>query len=176
MIPDFSRLYDEFTHTAFRIETRQDYAVHGEDPSLRAFRDGTARPERSVRTSPWLARIAADTIAGKQWGRVRLVEWPLTEYTRWELVSFGESQAAGEQIWLADAAQVEYVGPDVWLFDAGTDHPVAFETIYTEDGAVRDRRLIEDPGTLAGLARSRDQALAVAVPLNEFLARQEQRV
>lgn len=174
--PDYSRLYDEFTHTAFRIETRQEYGIHAEDPSLAAFRNGTARPERSVRTSPWLSRIAADTIAGKRWGRVRLVEWPLTEYTRWELHSYVESQAAGERIWLAPAELVDYRGPDVWLFDVDTDHPAAFETIYTDDGAVRDRILVNDPDALGELARARDQALLVAVPLNEFLARQEQRV
>lgn len=174
--PDYGRFYDEFIRTAFRIETRQDYAVHAEDPSLAAFRTGAARPERSVRTSPWLSRIAADTIAGKSWARVRLVEWPLTEYTRWELHSYVESQAAGEQIWLAPAEQVDYRGPDVWMFDAGTAHAVAFETIYTDDGAVRDRILVDDPTALRNLERARDQALSVAVPLNEFLARQEQRV
>lgn len=171
MIPDYSRLYDDFTHTAFRIETRQEYAVHAEDPSLAAFRIGTARPERSVRTSSWLARIAADTIAGKQWGRVRLVEWPLTEYTRWELVSFAESQAAGERIWLVPADR-GYDGPDVWLFDLDTDHPVAFETLYTDDGAVRDRRLVTDTDELANLRNARDHLVAGATPLNEFLARE----
>lgn len=169
---DYGRLYDEFIHTAFRIETRQEYAVHAEDPSLAAFRNGTARPERSVRTSPWLARIAGDVIAGKDWGRVRLVEWPLTEYTRWELGSFIESQAAGERILLAPADQVDYAGPDVWLFDLDTDHACAVETIYTDDGAVQDRILVTDPDRLADLRRARDQAVAVSQPLNEFLARE----
>lgn len=174
---DYSALYDQFTDTAFRLECRQNYAVHAEDPSTRAFREGLPRPERSVRTSPWLARIARDVSdRGKDWSRVRLIQYPLTEYTRHELLSYVESQAAGERILIAPAEAIDYDGPDFWLFDAGTDHACAVELHYTDDGAVRCREFVTDIADLAEKGRVRDAALGHALRLNEFLAPQEQRV
>lgn len=167
---DFAALYDQFTHTAFRMECRQTYAVPAEDASTRAFREGLPRPERSVRTSPWLRRIAVTTAQGKDWSRLRLVEWPLTEYTRHELLGFVESQAAGERIMLADRAEVGYDGPDFWLFDAGTDRARAGLLHYTDDGEIKHRELVADPGYTAWLTEVKDQALRGAVPLNTFLA------
>lgn len=169
---DFAALYDQFTHTAFRMECRQEYAVTAEDPFARAFREGTPRPERSVRTSAWLARIARTTVVdGKDWSRVRLVEWPLTEYTRHELLAFVESQAVGERVLLADRDDVGYLGPDFWLFDAGTDRACAGILHFDDAGAVRGRELVTDPGRLAELVEARDRALRAAVPLNVFLTR-----
>jgi len=166
--------YDGFRRSAFRLETRQSYAVDAEDASLAAFRAGTARPERSVRTSPWLARIATDTVSGKDWSRVRLVERPLTEYTRWELLSYVESQAAGERILLAAAGAVPGAGGDFWLFDADTAEPSGFRTHYDAGGRVAVREPVDDPDELRMLRRTRDRAVAAAVPLNEFLAREDE--
>ena len=55
---DLGACFDLFERSAFRLETLPVYAVAAEDERLRAFRLGLPRPERSVRTSPWLARIA----------------------------------------------------------------------------------------------------------------------
>lgn len=171
----YAHLYDQFTDTAFRLECRQTYAVQAEDPSTRAFRENLPRPERSVRTSPWLARIAVDTAPieqggrGKDWSRVRLIEWPLTDYTRHELLSYVESQAAGERIQIAAAAAVNWNGPDFWLFDAGHVHACAVELHYTDDGAVTERRFVDDRRRLRRLTEVRDAAVHAAVDLNQFL-------
>lgn len=170
---DFSALYDQFTDTAFRLECRQTYAVTAEDASTTAFREGRPRPERSVRTSPWLARIARNTVVdGKDWSRVRLIEWPLTEYTRHELLAYVESQAAGEEIQLAPAAAVTWSGPDFWLFDAGTDHACAIELHYDAAGAVRERVYVDEPRRLRELVEARNAAVHAAVDLNVFLAQE----
>ena len=108
--------FDRFTATAFRLETLQDYT--GEEGRLEAFRLGQPLPVRSVRTSPWLARIAVTTVAGKRWQRVRVVEEPLTEYTRYEMASYVESQAAGEEIRILRNPPTPMRG-DFWLFDHG---------------------------------------------------------
>lgn len=103
MTPDeFNAAFDTFRVSAFRLETLQQYAISAEDTALRAFREGLPRPERSVRTSPWMRRIATTTIAGKSWSRVRLVLHPLTEYVRYELISYVESVVVGEEIRLVD--------------------------------------------------------------------------
>ncbi len=53
---EFNAAFDSFRSSAFRLECLQAYAVSAEDARLRAFREGLPRPERSVRTSPWLGR------------------------------------------------------------------------------------------------------------------------
>lgn len=169
---DFAGLFDQFQRSAFRMECLQTYAVPAEDASTRAFREGLPRPERSVRTSPWLARIAVTTVLhGKDWSRARLVEWPLTEYTRHELLGYVESQAAGEQIRLVDRERVTYTGPDFWLFDTDTGWARAVLLHYTPAGTVERRELVTDTARLAELDAARVQALEHAVPLNTFLAR-----
>ncbi len=155
---------------AFRLERWQNYAIPAEDPAFLAFRDDLPRPERSVRTSPWLARIAAGVAARKDWSRVRVVEWPLSEYTRYELVAYVESQAAGERIELVDLADVGDLGPDFWLFDAGTDQARAVLMHYSPDGDLLGRESVHDPARIAELDTIRVRAQAAARPLNEFLA------
>jgi hypothetical protein len=168
---DFAALFDTFQHTAFRLEALQTYDVTAETEAVRAFREGLPRPERSVRTSPWLRRVAVSTAQGKQWSRVRVVSYPLTEYTRYELVGYVESQAAGEHIQLVDFDRVGDLGPDFWLFDAGTPHARAVLMRYTVDGKIEGFELVTDPNQLERLQSIQHTAEAHAVPLNEFLAR-----
>lgn len=167
----FGHLFDDFTDTADRLECVQ---LGPADPSFEAWRQGLARPERSVRTSPWLARMVrtvTDPVAPKQWRRVRLVEWPLNDYTRWELLGFVESQACGEQLYLLDRDRLDYEGPDLWVFDARTDHAAVGTLHYGADGSVERRGLETDPGWIVEARRVFETALALATPLNEWLAR-----
>jgi hypothetical protein len=168
---DFAALFDTFQHTAFRLECLQTYDVSAETQAVRAFREGLPRPERSVRTSPWLRRVAVTTAQGKRWSRVRVVAYPLTEYTRYELIGYVESQAAGEHIQLVDYDQVGELGPDFWLFDAGTATAQAVLMRYTADGQIQGFDRTTDPAELERLQRIQCTAEAHAVPLNEFLAR-----
>jgi hypothetical protein len=167
----FDALFDTFTHSTFRLEALQAYAVSAEDARLRAFRDGTARPERSVRTDPWLRRIAVSTAGGKSWSRVHLVRHPLSEYLHYELVSYVESQAVGEQIGIVDlAAHPLLTGPDFWLFDWDTAHAQAVVMHYSPDGRVQEREYVTDPIRLARMNQIRIAAQDSAIPLNSYLA------
>ena len=75
---DLPACFDLFERSAVRIETLPAYDVPAEAEVLRAFARGLPLPERSTRTSPWLARIAQTTAAGKSWSRTRVTGWPLT--------------------------------------------------------------------------------------------------
>jgi hypothetical protein len=172
----FDSLFDAFTYTAYRWEGLPAYAVSVEDASLRAFVDGTPRPERSVRTSPWMARIAVSTANGKQWSRTRIVDQPLTEYQRYQLMSYVESQAVGEQIALVDRADLAVDGPDFWLFDADTEHAHAVLLHYTPAGALDRFESVHDPAALTGLRGRMSAARGASHPLNEFLAHQTPRI
>ncbi len=173
MTPDeFNAAFDNFRISASRLETLQHYAVSAEDAALRAFREGLPRPERSVRTSPWLQRIAATTLAGKSWSRMRLVQHPLSEYVRYELISYVESQAVGEEIRLVDLnrhPELSSLGPDFWYFDADTPSEFAIIIHYDGNGSV----LGYERSTHVTRCREQQQsAVSRSVSLAEYLAQQ----
>lgn len=164
----FQALFDAARQSVFRLEGRQTYAIAADDAELVAFRTGAPRPERSVRTSPWLARIAVSTASrGVSWSRVRVVVYPLTEYTRYELVTYVESQAAGEQILITET---QIPCDDFWLIDAGTERAVGVWMRYADDGTQIARELVADPAELNQMAGVAARARAAAAPLNVWLA------
>jgi hypothetical protein len=67
------------------------------------------------------------------------VHHPLTEYTRYELISFVESQAVGEQIRIVDLnrhPELSDLGPHFWLFDAGQPGESAIVMRYEADSVL----------------------------------------
>lgn len=172
MTPEhFDALFDTFHTTAVRLETLPAYAVADyEGDRLTAFVLGRPLPLRTIATDPWLARIATTTLAGKQWSRVRVLDEPLTDYERFELAVFPESQAVGEAIHVLPRHALTIDGPDFWLFDGDTPAARAVLMDYAPDGSWLGARLVDDP-TMITVCRSRlAQALEAARPLNEFLA------
>jgi hypothetical protein len=169
---EFDALFDNFTTSVARLEALPAYAVGGaEGERLRAFHEGLPRPLRSVRTDPWLARIAVSTVMnGKSWTRVRVVDEPMTDYQRYQMQSHRESQAVGEQVRIIHRSKAGDVGPDFWLFDEHTDHPLAVLMHYHPDGRLDRRQLVDQPSQIAELAARMRRIDAGAVSLNEFLA------
>lgn len=167
----FQRFADSPTSTTvFRWEAHPRYAIPTDEPSLVAFREGTPRPERSVRTSPWLARIATSTVAGKSWTRVRHVSDSTDEYLRWELVAYVESQAVGERILLTDD-DIVTKHPDAWRF-CGTNQDDNYAAVmhYTDEGAVDDIEYVHDPDRLERMDELRAVVEPNAFALNIWLA------
>lgn len=167
----FERFAQSGTATSvFRWECLQDYKVDFEDSAFRAFREGTPRPERSVRTWPWLARVAATTLAGKAWTRVRYVVEPLSEYTEFEFVAYVESQTAGERILITDRLDASL--PDFWLFD-GTEQADRRAVLmhYDAEGAPVRFEYRDDAVSLGELADAQRAITEHAAPLNTYLAR-----
>jgi Family of unknown function (DUF6879) len=159
-----------FGRSAFRWEPLPSCGGGGaEAERIDAWRAGRPRPERSVRTSPWLARIAVTTTEGKRWMRVLVLDSPLTEYQAYRLAGLIESQAAGEQIRVMcrDAAPLV---PDFWLFD----DTVAVFLSYDAAGQFTGARLTRDPAEAALCVAERDRMVRRSVPLNEYLAERGQ--
>ena len=164
----FEACFNDFHVEAFRLETLQRYLVDDEIPRIEAFRRGAARPERSVRTSPWLRRIATTTALGKSWKRIHVVDLPLSEYLRYELVGYVESQATGEQVRLLERPD-GFVAGDFWLFDADSADAYAIALRYDPDGRYLGADLVSDPQRLDEYRRLRE-IWHSGVALNEFLA------
>lgn len=167
-----------FQRSAFRLETLQQYAVEAEAERFRAWLERRPLPERSVRTSPWLQRLAETTEAGIKWSRVHLVKRPLTDYLGYEFVSYRESARAGQEtriVDLDDHPELAMLHEDFWLLDA--DEPTALAVVMRYDPAGRflgawrtdDLQLIEV------CRQQRDMALAASVPFEEYLAGIEDR-
>ena len=170
-----SEALQSFRHSAFKLETRQEYAIGEEADRMAAFREHRPRPDRSVATTPYLQWVARATLDGKPWVRARIVEYPLTEYTRYQLVGYQESAAAGERIFIADRARSPRLAglrQDGWLFDEGRRSERALLLDYTPDGEYAGCREAS-PAELRRFQQARVAVLQYAVPLNEFLATRE---
>ena len=170
---DFGGYFDRFRTSVFRLETLQRYTVDEERESIAAFRQGLPRPERSVRTSPWLRHIAATTADGKRWQRIHVVDHPLSDYLRYELAGYAESAAAGEEILIAARAKspdLAGLGPDFWLFDEGTADACALLMRYDQEGHFLGFDHTADPQDLAECGRQRAIALRHSVSLSTYLA------
>jgi hypothetical protein len=174
---DLETCFDTFTRSAFRLEALPHYAGAADEPRFDAFLRYEPLPDRSVRTSPWLRRLAVTTAAGKAWQRVRVLDQPLSEYERFELIAYVESAAAGEEIRIADRAALPAdVRPrrDFWLFDAGTSGAAAALMDYDQDGRYLGSEVTSDLAVIRACMADRDLAIARSVPLNAYLAAQRQ--
>jgi hypothetical protein len=117
--------------------------------------------------------VAVSTAQGKRWGRVHVVQHPLSEYLRYEVVGYVESAAAGEEIRIADQAaspELDALGPDFWLFDGGTEDAHAVLMHYDEDGRLAEYEPTATMTALDECYRAQSLVLAHSVPLNVYLA------
>jgi hypothetical protein len=165
---DLAACFDLFQASAFRLETLRTYSAPAEAESLRAFRLGLPLPERSVRTSPWLARIRQTTAAGKSWSRIRVAGNPLTEYERYQMRCYPDSARAGEIISIASAHPGLDIDGDFWLFDEDKE-PFAAVMAYDENGAYLGSEVTADPTIIDRCKERKRFAERYAVPLDIFL-------
>jgi hypothetical protein len=168
---EFNELFDTFRSSAFRMETRQEYVIEEDREAIADWREGRARPAYSVRTSPWAARLATSSIAGKLWQRVRVVELPLTDYVRWETAAYVESSVLGEEIRILVRTHQRFAElvDDFWLFDADSPSACVVAVHYDDNGQPSGNELITEPDLVAAYTEMARTAWNAATPLNEFL-------
>jgi hypothetical protein len=157
----------------FRLETLPQYLVPEEDEEFTAWRRGD-RTLPTPDSSPWLAHIRDTTAAGVRWWRVRVLDYPLTEYSAYELHGYQANAAAGEDIFVADRAwhgDLASLNEDFWIFD----HEVVVRMIYDEEG----RFIRPELAAAADLARCLDiRAVAVrhSISIAAYLRQIEPRL
>jgi hypothetical protein len=171
----FSSLFHEFEHTAFRLETLQQYSVEYEEAPFRAFRAGEERRSDPA-YADWVETIKSNRSAGKRMSRVHVIREPLSEYVRYELTwPYPDNVAAGEDIrilavtgdtWPADLPRQDY-----WLFDSR--HAAIMR--YDEDGGFVEADLVEEPELIVQFNYARDVAIHLSVPYAEYMARLDAR-
>jgi hypothetical protein len=143
----------DFSESAFRLEQFQDYSgVTVTDTDLEEWADYVAR-SRAV---------------GKRIYRVRIVEFPLTEYTKWELDAYARTD---EEVYVTDRASdpaLAGLRVDWWGFDIDTDHPRVWRLIYDEQAGFQGKEEFTAATNVDACRRERDLALKHAVALADF--------
>lgn len=128
--------YRAFTHEAVRVEALQHYVVPGDQDRQQAFREGRPLPTRPDKQTS--VELIADAVAaGKTIWRIHVVDFPLSDYVRYEIAAYAENIAAGEHVWIADRAShpgLDAVRRDFALFDHHTDHASLIWYNYTPAG------------------------------------------
>lgn len=171
-LTDLGRIVDRSTRSAFRLETLAQYLVPQEAEEFDAWRNGRPGPLQTPESSPWLEKIRTTTARGYRWYRVHVIDYPLTDYLRYELWGYQANAAAGEEIHIAERdahPDLALLREDFWLIDDET----AVRMVYARDGRFLHPELVAD---VAPYLQARDTALRHAEPLDAYLARTKVRL
>lgn len=121
--------FESFAVDAWRLEARDFYHIPS-DARFDAFMRSGVHPEPN---DEWNAVISSAHARKARISRIRLIGWPITEYTKWELLAYLNNAAAGEEVSIVDRNWLDHTwdaAPDVWIFDSA----IAFVQKYTTDG------------------------------------------
>ncbi|WP_051813109.1 DUF6879 family protein [Kitasatospora sp. MBT63] len=157
--------FEDFEHTAFRLETRRGYAVDIGTERYERFLRGEALPFEA--DNPWHANVRRQTALGKRFERVRVVDDPLTLGQRFLLTSGLGNVDAGEDIRNLPRAEADRLGLptfDYWLFDSRTLARFHFDG----DDNTLGVELITATAQVLAACQARDAAWHHAVPTREF--------
>ena len=163
---ELQRMLRKVERSVSRLETLSSYSAPGEAEMLRAFNEGHPMPPRNPDTDPWLRMVADSVQAGRRWSRVHVLERPLSDYLRFEILGYQGNVVAGEDVRIADRADVpetlSVLTSDFWLLD----DEVAVVMEYDGDG----RRLSMEPTRDVGdFVEQRDTAIEHSVPLLDYI-------
>ncbi len=155
--------------SAFRLETLPQYLTLTEQEAAeyRGWQAGRPLPLPTPETSSWLARLQRTVADGYRWYRVHIMDYPLSDYSEFELYGYQANARAGEDIYIADRhahRDLDGLRQDFWLID----DEIAVVMLYDGDGLfLRPERAAD----AAPYRRMRDTALRHAVPLADYLER-----
>lgn len=168
---EFGRALATFQRSAFRLETRESYALGYEREAFDAFMAGDPQPPTSYGWwKSWLDQIASLTAQGKTIGRVRILDEPPTGYQRSEMWADPWHAGAGERISYMTRTQATELhlplGGDWWLLD--DERLIVMR--FTSEGETDGKTLITDPGAVAVFRDWRDLAVRNATPAAQIAA------
>lgn len=114
-------LFNNFTASAFRLETLDQYIVTEEWPQFQAYLAGDT--SKNTRNKEWADYISEQRRQGKTIERIHIIPRIPSDYLKFEMAwGYRYSHLAGEAIYLAYRETVpRYLKdlrlPDFWLFD-----------------------------------------------------------
>ncbi|MFE0043165.1 DUF6879 family protein [Streptomyces albireticuli] len=164
---EVTHLFEDFAHTAWRLETQRGYASDRVGPKWKGFQRGEAlgyEPDH-----PWHASVRRQTEQGKRFERVRLVDDPPTEGQRFLLASGLGNVEAGEDIrnmYRAEALRLGLPDYDFWLFDSR----LVMKFVIDDQDETLGVYLLKDAETVVQACQVRDKAWHYAIATTEFPA------
>ncbi|MBW8735945.1 MAG: hypothetical protein JF621_02015 [Streptomyces turgidiscabies] len=164
----FGRLFTQFEHTAWRLETRRRYASDEATDTYAQFIRGES-VNWDETDSEWCANRREQTALGKRIERVRIVDNPPTAGQLYLLDNARRNSAVGERItslWRAEADRFNLPSEDFWLFDSRMVALLKFDNADNLVGV----ELITEPAEVVRYSMARDAAMHHAVPYEEFAA------
>ena len=146
---EFDQMLRSFRRSAFRLETRDAYALDYERADFDKFLAGLPTPPPELDWwRPWLERIERFTKEGKAVSRVRVLAEPPSDYQRWELWAAPWHSRAGERIAYLARSEAERIGlplnHDWWLLDDRT----LILMLFTDAGEIESKALVTDRITI----------------------------
>jgi len=167
-LDDFDRLFSQFQHTAWRLETRRRYASDETTDTYAQFLRGEP-VDWEGKDPEWCAERREQAALGKRFERVRIVDNPPTPGQFYLLDNARRNSSVGEdirQLWRAEADRLQLPEEDFWLFDSRL---VARLTFDDADDLV-SVELITEPVEVNRYCQARDAATHYAVPYETFAA------
>ncbi len=171
--PAFSALFQSFSHSAQRLETRDRYA--GDQALFEQWQRGELdEPALADKVTAWLDAVRATTTAGGRYERVRVVSEPPTDYQRFALATCRASTAAGEDIRYLNrelATTHDLPAHDFWLFD-GERLALLY---FTADDRLLGAQVVTEPAVVTQHQQWFDAAFSVATPYAAYVAEDPSR-
>ncbi|TQJ52628.1 DUF6879 family protein [Streptomyces sp. SLBN-115] len=164
----FGRLFTQFEHTAWRLETRRRYASDEATDTYAQFIGGES-VDWDETDSEWCANRREQSALGKRIERVRIVDNPPTTGQLYLLDNARRNSSVGESImnlWRADADRLNLPSEDFWLFDSRMVALLEFDDADNLAGV----ELITEPAEVVRYSMVRDAAMHHAIPYEEFAA------
>lgn len=166
---EFGHLLATFKRSAFRLETRDAYAISFERAEFDRFLAGSPRPPSEIGWwREWLDQTARHTREGKQVSRVRMLAEPPSDYQRWMIWADPWYAEAGEKIRYlphGKAYDLDRSG-DWWLLDNERVIILGFD----DDDRLEARTLVTDPDLIIRYITWRDLAVRNATTAEEYAA------
>lgn len=165
---DAAHVFTDLKHTAWRLETRRGYATDRGSETWARWKAGedVAHDEPDA----WRRNVIEQVAQGKRFGRVRIVDQPLTEGQEFLLTRAPSSVAAGDKVrylWRADAVRLGLPEFDFWLIDSRTMLRFVFDEQDTTMGVI----VSEDPTEVLAACQARDAAWHHALTAADFAER-----
>ncbi|SDP98479.1 hypothetical protein SAMN05421507_1408 [Lentzea jiangxiensis] len=148
---------------------RDQYNIPREAEPLAKFLAG--EPDISYHEG-WADMVRQATAEGRRFSRVRVVSFPLTNYTRFAMWVAGHTREAGDDIRYLTREQATGLPPyDYWLFDSCK----LLKMRFSEADEFLGGEFIDDPAEIVQHTYWRDAAQHHATERDEFLSKHEQR-
>lgn len=166
-LDEFDRLFTQFKHTAWRLESRRRYASDEQTETYQQFTRGESVDWEGV-DAEWCAERSEQTALGKRFERVRIVDSPPTLGQLYLLDNARRNSSVGETIYSLRRADAERLalpgGEDFWLFDSRLVALLNFD----DADQLLNVELIMEPAAVLRYAMARDAAMHRAIPYEEF--------